>query len=168
MPFYQLSSLLYVQRNLRLTYKVKVAGLSDQLNVTEKGIIQGFLKVWSRWWTLVLLIEICGTVEKIKTSVWIYYIWDFLVTLGTRTGNDLGIISIYYRWWLWLYEWTRSSEGITKQEDRWVKDRILWNTSFRGAQVKKHPWGIWEGVIMRLRVELKENPIFLWKTSFMD
>lgn len=98
MPFYQLYSLLYVQRNLRLTYTVKVAGLSDQLNVTEKGIVQGFLKVWSRWWTLVLLIEIWGTVEKIKASVWIYYIWDFLVTLGTRTGNDLGIISIYYRW----------------------------------------------------------------------
>lgn len=45
MPFYQLYSLLYVQRNLRLTYTVKVAGLSDQLNVTEKGIVQGFLKV---------------------------------------------------------------------------------------------------------------------------
>ena len=60
----------------------------------------------------------------------------FLDDIKHQDSNNLETISIYYYHGLWLYEWMRSSQGVTAQE-RPVKDRILWDISFRDTQVKK-------------------------------
>lgn len=108
---------------------------------SEKGVSQGFLKVRAGWWRMVLLIERWSTIENMKTSVRMHYIGDFSVTGRAATGVDVGIISIYYGWWLWLYEWRRFVQGkITEKEHRWVRGWILGNTRVSGAQMKRHLW----------------------------